>query len=47
MCTVYNKSKDLLFYRDASHLVVEGSETLVPKFEKFIKKLKKDKLIYN
>ena len=47
MCTVYNKSKDLLFYRDASHLVVEGSETLVPKFEKFIKKLKKDNLIYN
>ncbi len=38
-CIIYDKNKDLLFYRDASHLIVEGSETLVPKFEKFVKKI--------
>ena len=46
-CKVYDKDKDLLFYRDASHLVVEGSEFLAPKFEEFIKNLKSNKYIYN
>ena len=46
-CPIYDKNKNLLFYRDANHLIVEGSESLVPKFEKFIQKLKNDRLIYN
>ena len=44
-CKIYDRDKDLLFYRDASHLVVEGSETLSSKFNDFIKSLRKDKLI--
>ena len=46
-CTVYNKDKDLLFYRDRSHLTVKGSETLVPNFDQFINKLKNDNSIFN
>tara|TARA_B110000483_G_C18168590_1_gene532375 strand:+ start:216 stop:2090 length:1875 start_codon:yes stop_codon:yes gene_type:complete len=44
-CKIYDKNKDLLFYRDASHLVVEGSETLTQKFNDFIRSLQKDQLI--
>ncbi len=44
-CKIYDNDKDLLFYRDASHLVVEGSKTLTPKFYDFIKSLQKEKLI--
>ena len=46
-CIVYDKDKDLLIYRDASHLVVEGSETLTPKFKEFIINLKNQNLINN
>jgi peptidoglycan/LPS O-acetylase OafA/YrhL len=46
-CTVYDKEKDVLFYRDIRHLVPEGTQTLIPKFRKFIQKLKNEKLIYN
>ena len=38
-CKVYDEDKDLLYYRDSSHLVVEGSETLTVKFYEFIKSL--------
>ena len=44
-CKIYDQDKDLLFYRDASHLIVEGSETLTSKFYDFIKSLQKDELI--
>lgn len=44
-CVLYDKNKDLLFYRDATHLAVEGSATIAPKFNEFIQilqnKLKK------
>ena len=46
-CVVYDKDKDLLFYRDFSHLAVEGSKTLIPKFDQFIGKLKDDNSIFN
>ncbi len=46
-CKVYDKDLDLLFYRDKSHLVVEGSETLIPKFKEFIKNLETQNLIIN
>ena len=35
-CVLYDKKKDLLFYRDATHLAVEGSKTIAPKFNEFI-----------
>ena len=35
-CVLYDKNKDLLFYRDATHLAVEGSATIAPKFNEFI-----------
>ena len=44
-CKIYDKDKDLLFYKDESHLIVEGSKTLKFKFYEFIEKLKKNNLI--
>ena len=46
-CIVYKKDQDLLFYRVKSHLVIEGSETLVPKFNQFIDKLKDNNSFFN
>jgi len=46
-CAIYDKTKDLLLLRDASHLSIEGSETLVAKFDEFIQMLKNQNLIYN
>jgi peptidoglycan/LPS O-acetylase OafA/YrhL len=46
-CPVYDKNKNLLYYRDANHLAVEGSETLVTKFDQFIQQLKNDNYIFN
>ena len=46
-CIVYKKDQDLLFYRDKSHLVIEGSETLVPKFNQFIDKVKNNNSFFN
>jgi len=46
-CTIYNKKKDKLFFRDATHLSIEGSESLLVNFKKFIQNLKNQNLIYN
>ena len=36
-CSIYNKDKDLLYYRDNSHLSKEGSKTLINSFTDFYK----------
>ena len=45
-CIIYDKINDKLFYRDETHLAIQGSEFLITYFQEFIEKLKKDNYIY-
>ena len=39
-CIIYDKEKDILYYRDKGHLLPEGAKTIIPQFEEFLKRNK-------